>query len=361
MLHPEISRIKFDKQVFRMLVVNAVLRSLNNYENSWLERNPTDPKKDRRSESTQVREILIQVGFTYGQEQECPLDTKIERDIMYHFLNCRLSRSQFTNHVGDPNLSCMTIAVADTGTTGKNKYIGRSLEQDKICEKLVTNGFGGFYEMLEIDGSGIFRNLTRFSIPYCAAPSSLRSEDSSKPKLWLDPLCDKHNGFKRPMYRYEHIKRRYIKLRSPAPVDDDNNDAADLLHRRAILVHPEIDAGNLHAGAFEVEGWLCTVCTSYSDALAHPDLPGSDLVLVCSSVLSAEHRQELIFEEEFNCRGFYGALVCLQDAGALSESAASVGDYHYIEPPVLQSTVLFLSELSDRRLLEYIIGANKVL
>lgn len=366
MVHPKLSRIRFDKQIFRMLITNAVLRSLNNCYK------PHNAKPYAESDNVYIstsistsnvaviHEILIQVGFGSGVEADYgSTEDAIERDIMCYFLSCPSGNDQRISHVHDPSLSWISIAVADNGVVGNSKYLGRSVEQDVICEKMVKNGLGGRYEAFEAPRGVAFGNILRFSIPYYNVEAVREGDRLPSHKLWLAPSFNSYSGFERATNRYEFLRRLYEQRKVQVSDGDDESEPAQ--PRRAILVHPEVETGKLHASAFEMEGWLCTIVTSLSDFLTNSSLPDTDLIVVCSSVFPVEQQvHELMTEEELNYRGFYGAAVCLQDAGALLEKEANTF-YICVDPPVLRSTVLEISELSDKRPLEYIIGANRAL
>ena len=179
---------------------------------------------------------------------------------------------------------------------------------------MVKNGLGGSYSTFETSNGFTFRNITRFSVPFFDV-GSCRGNRIPRYRLWLSPSGSSYNGFERPTNRYEYLRRIYSQRKvSMSDVDD----IEETLHpRRAILVHPELETGKFLASAFEMEGWLCTGAISTSEVLTNTSLPDTDVIIVCSSIFSVEQAPELFSEEELNVRGFYGAVVCLQDAGML--------------------------------------------
>jgi hypothetical protein len=411
MIHPSLAMIKYDKQVFRMLLVNAVMAALDHCDPLRAGRAAArdqpqgqgqgqgqSRERDRDREkgvgvgagvsvgaasgapytahcdgSTGISEVLIQIGRTTAAggegegEGEASLQDRIE-DQQYGFLSCGPGTA--TNDVmnankskskggggGEKPKSWITVAVVDNGGVDSGRRPG---DHDIVCEKLVINGLSGSYENFELCSGSQFNNIIRFSLPF-EPINPCNNPDDVMVRLWHSPsMSGGFRGFERPSNRYEHIRSLYSKRTKQYCVDKVARVGDYVVgQRKMILVHADAIAGEMHCNSFLMQGWACSVVTSLAGVLRDPGLSSVDILLVCSSVLGSEYADLIPLEDLHNC-GYYGGLACLIDGFPPPESEANA-PYHCLDIPILGNTVQRVNDIADDALLKYILGAPRAL
>lgn len=372
MIHPQLSRICMDRQIFRMLIINAILRSVANgrssneslISSSNLRSSRITTKNDAQSTSPlrvrpDIHEILIQVGYTPNESDGfLSADDEIESKIMYKYLSCSSGKIGSSVKSRDNKLKFLTIAFVDNGV--RDEYNGRTAGTNALCENLVTSVLGGTYESFELPPTSSFRNVYRFSIPIGPVDNEVNGSYDSYygSKLWLSPTLYTCHGFERPSKRYEYIRKIYSdRILSHANKSELQLGRGEHVPWKMLLVHPDLDIARQIASAFQMEGWDYAVETSCSTALANPELFRFDLLVICTSALSFDG--QLISITDLNFRGFFGGLICLCDSGGPPDNSNKIS-YHIMEIPILRKSVLLASEIADRALLNYLIGTDKI-
>lgn len=388
MVDPILVRVKFDKQMFRMLLVNAVSVALQNLESLGGEEKANEADHQTRpaiSGTGNVKEILIQIGI--ADEGNDAVANGISNTINFNFLK---SRSGSTTSLSGNHI---TISVVDNGVPrieDRANFHSSDKGYQEVCRKLVENGLKGSYEVEVLEVPSLFRNITRYTIPYISVDTTLAhgiNGDALKNRqMWKSPSRGEFCGFQRPSVRYEFMRMAYSKRKtfeqrvkdmstkdSIQRKDDkttwsnkdvfqiseeDDDETVTPWDRVMLFVHPDVLTGEILLNNFAMHGWNGTVLTSLDAVLEFPELHNMDLVLICTSVMFHTSGTDFIPKDLLEQLGFFGALMCLIDAFPPAENP--VNDvYERLTIPILDSTVSQVNIATDRALLNYIIGANR--
>lgn len=379
-MDPALTCVRFDKQLFRMFLVNAVLIAVENIASDTTHRSrnknaqgipdAVEPGRSARAKSDKsIREVLIQIGVSAPASEQSRSDfDRIRAEVNYNFI-----KSQNNTAVRkESDQEYMTVAVVDNGATRDLRGIeaaSSDKNHEEICKNVIENCLRGCYENEILSLPSRFRNVTRYSVPFGhVAPPVAPRQTSTEPRigeLWKTPSCGFFWGFKRSSHRYEYMrmlysKRKKISDESKAIFDttEEVDSAMALGSRNMIFVHPDINTGEMLIGNFRMHGWTCTVVSSLNSVLGFGTIQDMDLLLVCSSIFLGTNHTEFVGMDQLNYLGFFGAVMCLVDAFPPPNSP--VNDlYKQLSIPVLDSTVESANDETDRALLDYIIGTNR--
>lgn len=403
MVDPSLKKVKCDRQLFRMLLVNAILLAMNNITvKASSKARPVSSPTDGYETSAEghappltdtvndVFEILVQVGMSVGAENGIASDClRIENDVNRNFLRFHQSKKSSSCEHGScidrggqavaprSPLHMMTIAVVDNGAPREQSSHGDGIsdvippadkDHESVCRAIVEDCMQGAYENEILEPDQVFQNITRYSLPYVPVESvSGPLEDwSMVSAMWKAPSISGFYGFERPSRRYEYMRILYSKRGAPTGSGVATKPAADsfednlLWQRYMLMVHPDINVGGTHANTFAMHGWKCEIIPSLASILSHPLLHTVDMIIVCTSVFSAIPRSEVIPAwDDLKYLGYFGPLMCLADAAIPAGSSADTSAYETLDIPILSNSVTKVNLAADGALLNYIIGTNQ--
>ena len=392
MLLPSLQRIRFDRQIFRMLLVNAIntsLRSIDQLIRGTIEHrvsdettgeagragggrgdskeeseprclnNNTRGKKsanmDRDASESDVHEILIQIGESSPTANE---DVQLMRDVFYPFL--KPTHPPSASSSADESKTWITVAVVDSGRSYPD--VADSAQDNKanrISRKVVEN-IGGFYEKEcrpWTDRSGRSYNITRYSLPYQGTegtewPTTDR-QDYPERVLWKASSTLPYCGFEHPG---TYVKYLWSIYENRLGMETDEG-VLSLISRRMLIVHHNAAVVETFASVFELGGWTFQVVPTLNAVVSFGELYRQDAIVLCGSncLLSPLETMNMFKPEALADIGFHGALILITDIAVPDSSPLSNYIHLKIDIPVLDASVKKANIVADKALIDYIL------
>lgn len=371
MIHPALYRIQVDREVFRMLLITAILSAIENIEAMYLPSSENGGTRfvsgeDEVTAKNLVREILVQVGIAKKSRGKS-IDTIIESKMIFEFLEDDDNNNQNASEESEEASSLeqmMMVAIVDNGISRREPHPDN--DDESVCRNVVENCLKGKYEKKNLGPRSLFTNMTRYTVPF--RPDAIDGNEARPPQnLWMTPSVDVYSAFERPSIRYEHMKMLHASRKAQfnkndktqsTRFEDSGSEITTGIEMTLILVHQDTNnMGQNYANTFRMHSWNCIVVPDMITALYSPNLYYVDALVICSSVLSEQESSYLLPLEELSYRGFYGSLFCLIDGFEPVKNNVN-NAYESIYLPLLDSNVQRVSDLSEKAFIDYLIGAS---
>jgi hypothetical protein len=383
MVLPSLQRIRFDRQIFRMLLINAISTALRSIDElvrgsttSAAAENPGDAKEDAAEATcansvrerdcepldgvvseSDVHEILIQIGESSPTWNE---DVQLMRDVFYSFLKPKHASSLASF---DISKSWVTVAVVDGGRSCPFSNNSAAYNKANSISKKIVENLGGFYEK-EVqpwqDNSGRKYNITRYSLPYEAANEAewhpypvTEQQDYPERIMWKSPSTLPYCGFEHPG---SYVKYLWNIYESRLGMETDDG-VLSLTSRRMLIVHHNAVIVETFTSVFALGDWTYQVVPTLNSVITFAELYRQDAIVLCGSncVLSPLETMNMFKPEVLAYLGFHGALILITDISVPDSSPLSNYFHLKIDIPILDASVKKANTVADKALIDYIL------